>query len=307
MLKLVVVKKGTKKPPKRAFFATVIILFLLLGSGILSYKFIKSQFKPVIETPKGEVKKLPPDITNELREENKRATPSARLMVPILMYHYVEYVTDKRDTIRQSLNINPNVFEDQIKTLLAANYTFITAKELGEAIDGKISLPVKPILLTFDDGHWDLDTIVLPILKKYNVKATAYIIPGFLGGSDFMTKKELQDVVDSRLVDIGAHTVHHVSLKGKLLPVVQYEVEQSKKMLEDTYHIHVVSFAYPNGAFDKQAEGVVKNEGFTTAVSTVPGIAQSRQNEFFLYRLRPGYKTGNALLFYLQDQPFRLQ
>ncbi len=112
------------------------------------------------------------------------------------------------------MNVNPYVFEEQIKTLLAAGYTFVTAKDLGDILDGKMSLPQKPIVLTFDDGHWDLDTSVLPILKKYNIHVTAYIVPGFIGtNSDSLTPTQLQDIIKSGLVDVGAHTVHHAYLK----------------------------------------------------------------------------------------------
>ncbi len=279
----------------------VITVIILLLAGLTT---VVRQFKPTIETPRSEMKTLPPDIKNEMERQPVPATSSATFRVPILMYHYVEYVQDKRDRLRQLLDINPNIFEQQIQTLQQAGYTFMTAKELGEVIDGKMKLPNNPVLITFDDGHWDLDTVILPILKKYHVKATAYIIPGFLGGSDFMTPNQLRDVISSGLVDIGAHTVHHIALKGKLFPIVQFEVNQSKAILEQTYHLKVVSFAYPNGSFDQQAVNIVRDAGFTTAVSTIPGIAQSNLNRFFLYRIRPGYRTGQLLLNYLQQNTF---
>ncbi|HEX8964862.1 MAG TPA: polysaccharide deacetylase family protein [Patescibacteria group bacterium] len=257
----------------------------------------------VLETPKNEMKTLPPDIKKQL--QTKPASISATLRVPILMYHYVEYVQDKKDTIRQSLNIQPFTFDQQIKTLLNAGYTFITAKDLGDVLDGKMELPAKPIILTFDDGHWDLATDVLPILKKYNVHATAYIVAGFIGtNSDSLNRAQMQELIDSGLIDIGAHTVHHISLKGQPLAKVQNEVDESKTMLEQEYNLKVYSFAYPYGAFDQQAVNIVKQAGFTTATSTVPGIVQSQQNRFFLYRLRPGYRTGQVLLNYLNQNIF---
>ncbi len=280
----------------------VVFVCLLIGS-IIIYKST-SQERQVAETPENEMTKLPPDVKKRLTRIPV-TTSSATFRVPILMYHYVEYVQDKRDTIRQKLDINPYIFEQQVKTLKDAGYTFMTAKELGEVLDSKRSLPQKPILLTFDDGHWDFDTVVLPILKKYHIKATSYVIPGFIGGSDFMTPQELQDVINSGLIDVGAHTVHHISLKGKLYPIVKYEVDESKEMLEQEFHIHVVSFAYPYGTFDQQTINIVRQAGFTTALSTIPGIEQSRQNRFFLYRLRPGYRVGGVLLQYLQRNMFK--
>jgi len=297
-------KRRKKSLPKKSFIhanraiiISVIILFLFCIGSFIFYKFASSRIKSIVETPKTEMKKIPSDVKQKLSLTVFR--------VPILMYHYVEYVKDKKDTIRQSLDITPYTFEQQVKTLQNAGFTFMTARELGEVIDGKMELPKSPILLTFDDGHWDFDTVVLPILKKYHVKATAYIITGFIGRSDFMSKEELLDVINSKLVDVGAHTVHHVSLKGRTSSVLNYEIGQSKTELENTYHFSVVSFAYPGGAFDQKAIDAVKNAGFTTAVSTIPGIIQSNSNKFFLYRLRPGYKTGDTLLNYLKQNTFK--
>ena len=294
-----------KKHKEFLYGAVTGVIFILLGFfAFLGYqRYEQAKYvtqHPLIETKKSIVKELPPEVKKQMQT----ASPSATFKVPILLYHYVEYIQDKKDTMRAQLNVTPAVFDSQVKTLKDAGYTLMTAKELGEVLDGKMQMPEKPILLTFDDGHWDFATEVLPILKKYNVKATAYIITGFIGGSDFMSASQLQDVVDSKLVDVGAHTVHHISLKGRPYAVAQKEIDDSKTWLEDNYHISIVSFAYPNGSFDLQAAELVKDDGFSTAVSTVPGMDQNQANRFFLYRLRPGYRTGTALLTYLQQSYF---
>lgn len=294
---------------KLFLFGISLVLILFIVIEVMAIPFFSKKdetISPVVETKKSEMKKIPADVKKALEEQSKEATISSTFRIPILMYHYVEIVKDQRDTIRKSLNIPSYIFEQQVKTLVDANYSFLTAKELGEVIDGKISLPSNPILLTFDDGHWDLDTDVLPILKKYHAKATAYIISNFIDGSDFLSSQQLQDIINSGLIDVGAHTQHHVSLKGKSLKIVESEIKNSKEFLEKSYHINVVSFAYPNGAFDEQAIDSVKNAGFTTAVSTIPGIEQSQQNRFFLYRIRPGARTGETLLKYLQNNKFRM-
>lgn len=279
----------------------IVIVFVFIILAIQHYTQKQTTVTtPVLESNRTMVKKLPEDIKKQIIA----ASPSATFRVPILLYHYVENIQNRNDKLRVELNVPPAVFEQQVITLKNAGYTFMTAKELGEVLDGKMTLPQKPILLTFDDGHWDFETDVLPILEKYHVKATAYIITGFLGGSDFMTPSELQTVINSGLVDVGAHTVHHLSLRGLPLATVQYEVDQSKETLEQAYHLKVVSFAYPNGSFDEQAVQVVKDDGFTTAVSTVPGIEQNQTNRFFMYRLRPGYRTGQVLLDWLTQNSF---
>ncbi len=277
-----------------------VAIVIVIGIVITAF-FVHKAFAPTkLVNEKIEIKKIPQDIKKTINLQ-PIASISATIKLPILMYHYVEYVKDKKDTERQLLNVDPDIFEEQIKTLITAHFTFITAKELGDALDGKTTLPKNPIMLTFDDGHWDLDTDVLPILKKYNIRATAYIVSGFIGtNSDSLTASQLQDVISSGLVEIGAHTLHHISLKGKSLTLVQNEIDGSKSALEKQYHVHVYSFAYPYGSFDQQAIDVVKQAGFTTAVSTVAGNVQGNQNKFFLFRVRPGRLVGKGLLNYFQ-------
>ncbi|MDP3988139.1 MAG: polysaccharide deacetylase family protein [Candidatus Levybacteria bacterium] len=278
------------------FFIPIVISALFFGV----FLFISSQFKQVVETPKTEVKKLPKEIKKEVF-----ASSLATFRVPILLYHYIEYVQDKGDTIRQSLNINPYIFEHQIKTLSDAGYTFMTVSQLADVLDGKRELPKDPVLITIDDGHWDVYTDVLPILKKYNARATVYVISGFIGYGDFLSEDQLKKVIESGLVEIGSHTVHHVGLSGKFSPVVEHEVNESKKTLENNYHLKIVSFAYPGGSFDQKAIDIVKAAGYKIALSTIPGIEQTKENRFYLYRIRPGYRTGEELLKYLQQDKFR--
>lgn len=226
--------------------------------------------------------------------------------LPVLLYHYVEYVEDTGDTIRQSLNISPYTFEKQIQTLVNAGYTFLTAKEVGELFDGtRRVLPEKPVLITFDDGYRDFYTDVFPILKKYNAKATVYMIAGFVDYKNNLTETQIRELAASGLVDIGAHTVHHIGLKQASLALVEKEVTESKQILEDLIGSSVVSFAYPNGEYDDTVATVVRQAGFTTAVTTKPEIENGRENRFSLFRLRTGGRSGEALLQYLGQQTFK--
>lgn len=253
---------------------------------------------------------VPPDVRQWVNEggvlgADSKDTVTIRTLpkmirVPILMFHYVEYVKDKKDTIRQSLSLSPYTFEEQVKTLVDAGYTFMTNAELTAVLGGQIPLPSKPIVLTFDDGYRDFYTDVYPILKKYHVKATAYIISGFLGYPNNMFAWQVRQIAHEGLVEIGAHTVHHVFLKGIPQKELTYEVTQSKKTLEELTGKPIVSFAYPYGAFDVRAIQALASAGFTSAVSTIPGADQYQTHRFFLYRLRAGGKTGTNLLSWLE-------
>lgn len=291
-----------------------VIIIISLG-GIFLFKYYYSNYydSSLNGSEVVEVKQnfIPPDVKQQINQKDTKklpisamvqvATLPATLKVPVLMFHYVENIQDKNDKTRISLNIPPYIFEQQLKTLSESGYTFMTNAELADGLDGKTTLPSKPIVLTFDDGYRDFYTDVFPLLKKYRAKATAYVIAGFLNKKNHLLDNQVEEIVKSGLVEIGAHTVHHRWLKGQSLKEVSNEVFQSKVMLEQQFHISVVSFAYPFGAFDLQAVEIVKGSGFRTAASTIPGINQSQENKFFIYRLRPGGRIGPVLLTWLEQ------
>jgi len=270
-----------------------LVLFLVGGYMLIT--------RPKEVEVKPDVKVLPKEITKHLRE----ISPTEQFRIPILLYHYVEYVKDKRDTIRQTLDIYPSTFEKQLQTLKQANYTFITAKDVADILDGKEDLPQRPVVLTFDDGYRDFYTDVFPLIKKYHVKVTAYIVPGLLGGPNYMDPSQVQEIARSGLVEVAAHTVHHAYLKNMSYAKAYQEIRDSKTMLEKLIHLPVVSFAYPYGAFDNQAVSIVKQTPFQTAVSTIPGIENSQETRYFLFRIRSGGRVGENLLNFLSQATFK--
>ncbi|MCL5795174.1 MAG: polysaccharide deacetylase family protein [Patescibacteria group bacterium] len=242
--------------------------------------------------PIPDIVEMPKDVQDSI----KNLKPQKSFKVPILLYHYVEYVQDQGDTIRKSLAILPYTFEEEIKTLKSAGFHFITTADLAEALDDKRVLPAKPVILTFDDGYRDFYTDVFPILKKYQVRAVVYVVPNFLNKHNNLDTWQLIEIAKSGLVEIGAHTMDHSYLTGLPSYSIKYEVEQSKKDLERIIGKPVVSFAYPYGAFNNETIDIVRKAGFNSAVTTISGLYALDVNRFFLHRIRPGGKIGQALL-----------
>lgn len=292
------------------FLLTLFLLAVISGSLFWVYKNFFSSFYPDVN----EVQRLPPDVaqiekrisldpifaTSSANPLLKSALPeiskSIHFRIPILMYHYVEHVGDQSDQVRISLNTLPEILDLQIKTLKDAGYTFLTPAEIPSFFEGQRALPNKPIILSFDDGYRDFYTGAFPLIKKYQVKAINYVVSGFLDKPNNLTRKQLKEIAQSNLVEIGVHTVDHVNLRGMDPQKAKGQIEKSKSDLEKELGLKVVSFAYPYGAFDLKTVELVKNANFETAASTVPGVDVNMDNLYFLYRLRPGGKTGQALL-----------
>lgn len=215
-------------------------------------------------------------------------TPKKSIVLPIVMYHYVEYVKDQGDLIRKSLNIEPHIFDKQLAELVTDGYVSYFARDIPKMLGGSVAFAPKSIVLTFDDGYEDFYTDAYPILKKYNMKATIYIINNFIGRKGYMTQDQLRELSRSDIIEIGAHSEDHVNLVYENAESLAHQILDSKRDLESELGISIESFAYPFGALNAMAVETVKIAGFTNAVSVQPGTNQTYDNLYTLERIRPG-------------------
>jgi peptidoglycan/xylan/chitin deacetylase (PgdA/CDA1 family) len=57
------------------------------------------------------------------------------------------------------------------------NFNIVTMEQVMDAVEGKVNLPDKALLLTFDDGYVDNYTFAFPILEEFGVQGS-FFIPG---------------------------------------------------------------------------------------------------------------------------------
>lgn len=225
---------------------------------------------------------------------------TVEIKLPILVYHYVEHVQDKADVLRQKMNVNPETLAGEIAALQSADYRFFQVQDVpGLLVDSK-ARSKNSVVLTFDDGYEDFYTDVFPILRRYGVKATLYVVNDFIDRPNYATAEQLKDIAASGLVEIGAHTLNHESLAGKTQAEVKRQIEGSKQDLEQRFGIPAQTLAYPYGHFDAQAVSAVKAAEFAAAVSTQPGWRPSETNLFILPRLHAGQFTPENIVSKLE-------
>lgn len=228
--------------------------------------------------------------------ESSTMQNNVSLRLPIVLYHYVEYVADDKDLIRKRLDITPDMFERQLKVLQENHFQTYFVRDIPELLGGKMELNSKSIMLTFDDGYEDFYTSVLPLLKKYNMKATAYIVYNFIGRKGYLTSKQVQEIIASGLVEIGAHTLDHLYLKLVPESIARKQIFESKRKLEETYGIQVNTFAYPYGAMSQDTVNLVKEASYSAAVSVIAGVTHTNNTIFYLSRIRAGVLTGRDMV-----------
>lgn len=95
--------------------------------------------------------------------------------VPVLMYHYVAPDIDAV-SLRSRWCVSISQLDAHMKYLHDSGFYFPSFSELRAYIDGKISLPAKSVIVTFDDGGISMFKEGLPILNKYKIPATQFMI-----------------------------------------------------------------------------------------------------------------------------------
>jgi peptidoglycan/xylan/chitin deacetylase (PgdA/CDA1 family) len=184
--------------------------------------------------------------------------------VPVMMYH---------DILPQKLvffDVTPEEFEKHLELIRQKGLTPISMDQLVMHLRTGVSLPDKPILLTFDDGYSGHYEYVYPLLKKYNYPAVFSIYTAKVGkklGRSSLTWSQLRQMAADPLVTIAAHSVSHKPMAGMTEAQLHYETEESKRILETELGVPVRYFTYPEGKYDAQATNAVIQAGYAAALT----------------------------------------
>ena len=288
---------GKIKKPYR-FFSLILSVLLVVVSTAYFFEHIKNvQLMKLVEKQETIVAPYYEKNAFELPDglKNKKDKLNT-IKIPIIMYHYVEYIKDMKDLVRKRLTIVPTVFEEHLIALRNAQYETYFVKDIPDIVNGNIHYSSQSAVLTFDDGYEDFYTVVYPLLKKYHVRATVYIIYDYIGKKGFLSEQQIKELIESGLVEIGSHSLDHVYLKVAPDMYAEKQIVESKRNLEERFGVPILTFAYPYGAFNNKNIETVRKAGYTAAVSVITGVNQTKANLWYLSRIRPEFFTPQTMI-----------
>lgn len=215
-------------------------------------------------------------------------------VIPILMYHSIDY----NDKVTK-LSVSPESFARQMEFLRKNNYNVISLEKAIDYIKKRERPPQKSVAITFDDGFYNNYEHAYPVLKKYNIPATIFVIVNRVGAPGFLTWDEIKEMSDSGIVTIGSHSMTHFWLLGSDPRFLADEVATSKRMLEEKVGKPVNLFCYPMGAFDAQSKRAVGDAGYLCAVSTSPRNV-ALDDLFAIKRVKISRSSDNLFVFWVE-------
>ena len=192
--------------------------------------------------------------------------------LPILGYHGVINDSDKEKYFNNyTYYMSKSKFEEQMAYLAHNGYHTLTMSEIEAYYHGNYDLPKKAVALTFDDGLLNFKTVVTPILKKYNLQATCFVI-----GSKTITKNNhnpakhqylrQSDLINDEHVEYYSHSynLHHKNKNTKKITTL------NKEEINNDFKLNqgIVSnkyFAFPYGQSTNNALDVLQQQNVSLA------------------------------------------
>lgn len=165
--------------------------------------------------------------------------------------------------------LGPKKFADEFNTVLKAKYL-----ELYEEFKIADKLPAS-IASIYDDDPITTNLKRNIALLDFKIKTAILdeIFPKFFENEEefckelYMSWDEMKEMMKARM-SFGGHTENHPILSELTEEEQLKELKESKKILEDNLNTKIITFAYPYGDFNETTIKLLKQLGYSCALTT---------------------------------------
>lgn len=216
--------------------------------------------------------------------------------IPILLYHRL---LSKRRADQGEVADSEMIyvtydtsFAEQMRYLKDAGFTTLDFDDYCRIRSGLQPLPIRPVIITFDDGYLSNYTIGFPIIKALGLRATIFVIPEpncytrdrVAGIDDFITPSQILEMVNCG-ISVQSHTLTHPVLTELDDAAVERELAVSKELISKWTKMPVNHIAIPRAGYDRRVREIVARTGYQTACCNNKGSATGLSDPLALPRI----------------------
>ena len=173
-----------------------------------------------------------------------------------------------------------------MKYLAENDFYFPTWEQVENYIDGKQELPEKSIVITVDDGDPSFFELAVPIIQKYKIPTTSFVITYWYGNR----ANDKQEYVSYQS---HSYDMHKAGSNGKgVMLSWDYDKIRDDILLSRDVLGGADIFCYPFGQYNDLDIKVLKENGYKLAFTTKGGRVKKGSSKYELPRVRISGNTS---------------
>lgn len=205
--------------------------------------------------------------------------------VPVMMYHWIYNSSEPPDRINGNW-IEDRALEEHLKYLKDNDYYYPGWKELDAWLDGRIELPEKSIILTFDDGKEAFLKNGKPLFEKYRIPVTSFMICWPDNDPEEKIREYASEYIEFESHSYAMHQAGHVrGHKGMMARMTEEEIAEDLKKAADVVGSND-AFAYPYGDYTPDGQAALRDTGIMLGFTIEYGKAERGMDKTKLPRVR---------------------
>jgi peptidoglycan/xylan/chitin deacetylase (PgdA/CDA1 family) len=214
--------------------------------------------------------------------------------IKVLMYHKI--VKEDKISCMHWTYVSEKQFRKHLLFLDKWGFTPITFRDYLLFTKGRLSLPKKPVIITFDDGYEVAYKIAFPLVKEMGWNAVIFVIGDkkiktniwdnkFDTGNNTLLNADQIIKMHEAGFEIGSHSMTHLHLPSLSIEDALFEIVNSKEELEILTGAGVKSFCYPYGAVNEHIKQMVKEAGYSIGCGVYSGHPRFGHDIFDIRRI----------------------
>ena len=229
-----------------------------------------------------------------VRPRHVRASVSAPVSVPILVYHVIAQPFP--DSPFPGLYVPRAEFRAQMEALRRAGFHSVTLDQVERSWSNGTALPPRPVVISFDNGYRTQYTEALPILRRLGwVGVENLQLSGLPPSQGGLGPAEVRALVAAGW-ELDTQGFSHADLPKLDAAGLRHELAVARTELRRRYGVPVNWFCYPSGDYDGAVVAEARRAGYVGATTILPGWATPQDDRYRLPRLRVLRGTTPAAL-----------
>lgn len=224
--------------------------------------------------------------------------PEGAVRLPVVMYHSV-----LKETRGSAYIITPAQLEADLAYLQAQGFTSVTVSDLTAFARGEAALPEKPVMLTFDDGHYNNVFYAEPLLAAYGMRGVLAVVGAFSDRSvqegaqnpnfSYVTWDDMASLAARGVFEIENHSYRmHVpsgsrpgcaQRKGESDAdydrAVRADLGELQERISAVTGRRPEAFVYPFGIFTARLENILRDMGFACTMTCTYGVNELKPGD----------------------------